>query len=128
MSLTEKLKKMVEASLSRPRQGTHDEEGRLICDPNPLKFPVGFKRPPTREEQLNAILKAHQDQMAFNARYEDETNFDIDQPDMLTNYERHGLVFNMEPEVPVQAPRSAPQNAGGEEPEPSDEGGNDDPK
>nr|QJB19172.1 MAG: hypothetical protein [Microvirus sp.] len=121
-TIAEKLKKMLDLSLSRPRVGTHDEEGRLICDPNPLKFPVGFKKPPSREEQLHQILRNHKDMMTFNARYEDETDFDIDHDDMLTPFERHAHVYNMEPETPVEPPRSAPQNAGEEEAQPSPQG------
>lgn len=101
MNFKDKLKKMVERCTSRQRQGTFDEQGRLICDPVPLKYPVGFKKPPSKEEALGRILKAHQDQMAFNSRYEDETNFDISEPDMLTPYQRHSEVFDLVEEFPA---------------------------
>lgn len=101
MSVKDKLKKMIERSNSRKRCGEHDEQGRLICDPKPLNHPVGFKKPPSKEEALRRILKAHQDQMAFNARYEDETDFDINEPDMLSPYERNAHVYDMEPEIPA---------------------------
>lgn len=126
MSLKEKLKKMIERSKSRPRLPEYDEEGRLICDPNPLKYPVGFKKPPSKEESLMRILKAHNEQMAFNARYEDETDFDIDTPDMLSSYERNAHVFDLEPETPYQAPRSAPQNADAAEPDLPEQGKDED--
>lgn len=111
MSLTEKIKKMVKKSQERKRQGTHDEHGRLICDPDPLKFPVGMKKPPSQEERLRKILRDHQDQMTFNSNYVDETNFDIDEPDMLSPYERNNIVFETIPEYPSEPSRSAPQNA-----------------
>lgn len=112
MSLTEKIKKMVQKSQERKRQGTHDEHGRLICDPDPLKFPCGMKKPPTQEERLRRILAAHHEQMTFNANYVDETNFDIDEPDMLTPYERNNIVFETIPEYPSEPVAKRAPNAG----------------
>lgn len=113
MNIKEKLKRMSERCSSRQRQATFDEQGRLICDPNPLKYPVGFKKPPSKEESLRNILKAHQDQMTFNSRYEDETDFDINEVDMLSPYQQHSKVFELEEEFHAPTPT---QTEGGEGP------------
>lgn len=101
MTIKKKLQDMIAKSKSRPRMSTHDEQGRTICDPKPLKYPVGFKKPPTREQMLQNMFRAHQAQLAFDKRYEDETNFNIDEPDMLSPYERNAHVYDMEPEIPA---------------------------
>lgn len=101
MTIKQKLQKMIDKSKSRPREATHDEQGRTICDPKPLKHPIGFTKPPSREEMLRGMLQNHQAQMAMSTRYEDETNFDINEPDMLSPYERNAYVYDMEPEIPV---------------------------
>lgn len=107
--MKDKIKRMIEKSKERKRISDHDEEGRIICDPNPLKYPAGLRKPPTREAQLQRILQAHQEQMAMKPQYVDETDFNIDEPDFLTPYERNAHVYDFEPEVPVPVlPEAAP--------------------
>lgn len=105
MTLKKKIQDMLARSKSRQRISTHDEEGRTICDPVPLKHPVGFKKPPSREEMLRKMMQAHQVQMAYDKRYEDETDFNINEPDMLSPYERNAIVYDMEPEIPAPVTR-----------------------
>lgn len=105
--IKEKIKAVLEG---RQRESVWDENGKLICDPKPLKMSAGIRKPVSREMQLLDILKRHEHLKAFNSRYEDETNFDIDEPDMLSRYEVNGQVYDMEPEVPA-APSSAPAAA-----------------
>lgn len=113
MSMKEKIAEFIKG---RPREAMFDEQGRTICDPKPLKHPVGFRKPPTREQQLQQILRRHQQEMAFNAQYVDETDFNIDRPefnndatpDFLTAYEQNNVVFEMEPEVPAQTTSPEP--------------------
>lgn len=105
MIIKSKLQQMLEKSKSRPRVSTHDEQGRTICDPKPLKHPVGFVKPVSREEMLRQMLRSHQAQMALDNQYVDETDFNIDEPDMLSPYERNAHVYDMEPEIPVNVSR-----------------------
>ena len=105
MTINDKLKDMIAKSQSRARLSTHDEQGRTICDPVPLKHPVGFKRPPSREEMLKRMMDAHRMQMQMDKQYSDETDFNINEPDMLSPYERNATVFEMEPEIPASVSR-----------------------
>lgn len=106
MSIKEKIAEFVKG---RPREPMFDDQGRTICDPKPLKYSAGLRKPPTTEVRLARILAAHQAHMKQSQEYVDETDFDIDRPeysneatfDMLTIYERNNHVFEMEPEVPV---------------------------
>ena len=103
----------------RPREGHFNEKGQLICDPAPLKYPTGIRRPPSREQALDQILRRHEELKAFNARYENETDFDISElpdgsgmktVDMLSPYERQAIVYDMEPDHPPMSDVSGEQD------------------
>lgn len=100
--------------------------GAEVPDPKPRFLKTGIKRPPTQEQRLMAILKAHREQMATDKDYADETDFEDDEgdPDMMTLYEHHAHVYDMVPVVPEEkqekAKPSAPQKAGDAEPSSDD--------
>lgn len=108
--MIEKLKKMLERSKSRARKPTYDDDGRLVCDENPLKYAAGLRKPPTNEERLMRLLREHDELKAFNSSYADETDFNIDTQDMLSPYEQHGVIFELEPEFPASENVSGDQD------------------
>lgn len=76
-----------------------NSDGSEILDPKPLNIPVGMKRRPTQEERFRAIMAAHEAQKAEDQEYSDETDFDIDEPDILTPHEHAGIVYDLEPQI-----------------------------
>ena len=78
------------------------KDGAEVCDPKPKVLSTGIKRPPTQEERLMRILRTHREQMAHDQEYSDETDFDIDEEDMLTPYEKQAHVFDTVPVVPEE--------------------------
>ena len=105
---TQKIKNAVK------RLTTLNKEGAEICDPTPLSLPTGIRRPPTQEERLRRIMNQHRQQMIEDQSYTDETDFDIDENDMLSPHERAAIVYDMEPIQPEtkDQEQSAPQEAG----------------
>lgn len=96
------MSKIVDA-VKRTIQGIAlDKSGAEVCDPKPKFLPTGIKRPPTQEQRLMRILQAHNQQMQENQEYADETDFDIDEDDMLSPYERQAHIYDMTEMVPVQ--------------------------
>lgn len=111
MSVKEKVAAII-------RKATINARGAEICDPKPRVLRTGIRRPPTQEQRLVALLKRHKEEMTFNPPYSDETDFDIDEPDMLSPHEQAGLVYEMEPVVPDQ-PQAEGDVSGREEPNPA---------
>lgn len=93
MSVKETIKRTVQGIAKLTQSGAE------VCDPKPRTLPTGIKRPPTQEERFRRILQAHQTQMQEDQEYRDETDFDIDEPDMLSPYERSAHVFDLAPEI-----------------------------
>jgi hypothetical protein len=85
------------------------ENGSEILDPKPRTLPVGIRRKPTQEQRFMAILNQHRQQMATDQEYIDETDFNIDEPDILSAHEHNAIVYDMEPEVPAPQETSTPE-------------------
>jgi hypothetical protein len=84
------------------------KDGSEIVSSKPKVIPAGIKRPPTQEERLRRIIAAHRAAELESQAYSDETDFDIDEPDMLTPYEVNNQVFDTVPEVPQERSTEAP--------------------
>ena len=95
-----------------------------ICDPVPLQVPVAVRRPKTqRQELLEMINDAVGKGIAEESDIRDELDFDIDEPELLTRYEKNAHVYDLGNEYLKNPPRkkedgkpSAPQKAGEGEP------------
>ncbi|MBX2833766.1 MAG: hypothetical protein KTR28_02220 [Micavibrio sp.] len=108
-----KISKMKEVFKNRPRKAKM-KNGAEICDPKPLVLPTGLRPRISEEEKFRRMLAQAlgQNQQEQSDIYE-ETDFDIDEPDMLTAYERQAIVFDTVPEYPEeQAPSPSAKQSG----------------
>lgn len=82
-------------------------------DPTPVEMPLGFKRPPTLQEEIQRLIRVQMSQAAQDSgmeTFEEADDFEVDEdPDPLSPYE----VMEMEPEaITAQETLSgAPQGA-----------------
>lgn len=96
------IKNKIQDALNSRKRIAEMKKGAEVCDPRPLKIPTGLRAPPTQEQRFTSMMRAHQQQMAQNQAYVDETDFeDEDEHDMLTPYERSALIYEMEPVLPT---------------------------
>lgn len=93
--------KMKDIFKNRKRVSELNSKGAEVLDEVPLQTSVGIRRPPTQEQRLMAILQRHELLKRTDQDYVDETDFDIDEPDMLTRYEQYGVVYEVEPNAPM---------------------------
>lgn len=87
-------------------------------DPTPVEVPLGFRRPPTLQEEISRIIRQQMSQQASQAgfeTFEEADDFVVDDdPDPLSPYE----VLEMAPEGPTAgeklgddpAPAPAPES------------------
>lgn len=73
------------------RRRSLDEKGNEICDPTPAAVSVGFKRPPTLQEQIQRLVRTElSDQAAAqgNETFEEADDFEVgDDYDPKSKYE-----------------------------------------
>lgn len=132
MSITKKLKKTIRKAIIKDGIEQGDPVSRCGIQ-------TGIKRPMSQEEKFRLMLA-----QAIGSNQEeqqdiyDETDFDIDEPDILSPYEQQAHVFDMTPEhladtqgdetIPPSSPTSTDEgdaerapNAGEASPSSSDE-------
>lgn len=85
-------------------------------DEKPLLYPVGLKRPPSQEERFRQMIAEHQRRVSESQEYADETDFDIDEPDMRTPSEISGLIYDMPMTTFVGGAQEAPKEPDGAPP------------
>lgn len=94
-----------------------DEYGREICDPRPIEWPAGMKRPETMQETMRRLIATELSQAAEAAgaeSFEDADDFEVEDedPEMVTQHE----LAAMELELPfgaVDADQEALDASGG---------------
>lgn len=68
-------------------------------DPTPVEMPLGFKRPPSLQEEIQRLIRVQMSQLAQEDGYEsfeEADDFEVDEdPDPLSPYE----VVEMQPEA-----------------------------
>ena len=109
MSITETIKRTI--------QGIASKDGAEICDPKPRSISTGIKRKPKHEDLYKRLLNAHRQEMLESQEYVDETDFDIDEPDMLTPYEKSAHVFDIEPQMLADDSQQEPATPPAEDPD-----------
>ena len=112
MSIATKIKKLRNLT----RKGKQNPDGTINVSEKPLTASIGGQRPLTMEERLKRILADHKRQMIEDKEYRDETDFDIDEPDMLSPYEKNNEVFELAQEdlsIAKQTPPSVGAEGGG---------------
>lgn len=112
MNISEKL------HAARDRISTLVKGGGEKLDPKPLVVHTGIRPPLTAEQKFKNMMLTHQKAMAESQLYVDETDFDDDEDiDMLSPFEKHALVFEMEAiEPPINLPAGETTVSGREEP------------
>lgn len=74
---------------------------REYPDPTPVEVPLGFRRPPTLQEEIQRLIRVQMSQQARDTgleTFEEANDFEVDEdPDPLSQYE----VVEMAPEPPT---------------------------
>lgn len=76
----------------RNKKTTFDSEGREVLDDTPVAIPVGFKRPPTLQEQIARAVRSEHFKNLMEAAdmetFEEADDFDVGEDfDPMTPYE-----------------------------------------
>jgi len=81
-----------------------DERGHEVLDPTPMEIPLGFKRPPTLQEQIRQLIRT---EMSQNAKgkgmetFEEADDFEVgDDFDPSSPYE-----LNFDQEIQARDPK-----------------------
>lgn len=97
--------------MKKPRTAYLNDKGQEVVDSTPLEIPLGMKRPPTMQEQIQRILAGERAQRYMQEHDletpEEADDFDIDDdPEPVSQYEFHEMIE----EIPVPpAQREAPE-------------------
>ncbi len=119
------MKKQIESAcrkLKLKMRGVRtDKEGREIPDPRPVALPVGYKKPPTLQQQIQQMIRA-EDFRRANERQGFETEAEADDFDVGDDFDPHSpYEYGFDPAHPEKSGDPKTEEKPQEKPEETEE-------